>query len=87
MLAEPAKRIAATFTGPELGEDFEQAILDIFNEQSGIAFDWLSRVCERFVALCALGMEITSSEEIRRVVRRQRIVLDSDIVIRVLCSG
>ena len=36
---------------PELGAEFEQAVRDMFTERTGPAFDWLARVCERFVAL------------------------------------
>jgi len=53
----------------------------MFMHPSGPAFEWLSRVCERFVALCALGLETHSGDEIRRVLRDYQLVLDTDIVL------
>jgi hypothetical protein len=87
LIADGARRVGATMSSPELAEEVEQAILDMFTERSGSAFEWLARVCERFVALCALGLEGTSADEIRAVLRRHKIVLDSDIVISLLCDA
>ena len=72
---------------PDMGEVIEQAVIDILTERSGPAFEWLSKVCERFVALCSLGLEASSTEEIRRVIARHKLMLDSDIVITTLCQG
>jgi hypothetical protein len=87
LLAQGARRLKGLFSGPDIPEEIEQGILDIFTERSGPAFDWLAHVCERFVALCALGLEATSAEEIRQILRRQQIVLDSDIILTALCEG
>lgn len=87
LMEDTARRVGQTAAGADLAESLEQAILDIFSERRGAAFDWLSRISERFVALCALGLESTSAEEIRRSVLRNRIVLDSDIVLTLLCEG
>jgi hypothetical protein len=87
LLSDGAKRVAALFRTPELSLEVEQAILDMFLEHSGPAFEWLAKVCERFVALCALGLEPASADEIRKVLRRHYIVLDSDIILTLLCEG
>jgi len=87
LLESGANKVKATVSSPELAEEIEQAILDMFTERSGPAFDWLARVCERFVALCTLGLESASADEIRRIVLRTEIVLDSDIVLTILCEG
>jgi hypothetical protein len=87
LIQQGAARVGATFSIPEVGTEYEQAIHDMFVERSGEAFDWLSRVCERFIALCALGLEDTSSAEIRATLQRYHLVLDSDIVLTVLCEG
>ena len=87
LIEEGAARIRSQTSNQELGEDIEQAIRDVFTERSGPAFEWLTRVCERFVALCALGLETSSSAEVRQTLARYRPVLDSDIVITVLCVG
>jgi hypothetical protein len=87
LLESGANKVKAVVSVPALAEEIEQAILDMFTERSGPAFEWLARVCERFVALCALGLESASADEVRRVVLRNEIVLDSDIVLTVLCEG
>jgi hypothetical protein len=85
--SQGAAKIRAGISIPEMGEVMEEAVVDIFTERSGPAFEWLARVCERFIALCALGLETTSAEEIRSIIARYRLVLDSDIVITFLCQG
>ncbi|MGA2714854.1 MAG: hypothetical protein ABSG41_17270 [Bryobacteraceae bacterium] len=87
LIDEGAARIRTQSSNDALGEDIEQAIRDVFTERSGPAFDWLTRVCERFVALCALGLETSSAAEVRQSLARYRPVLDSDIVITILCVG
>ena len=87
LLEAGAKKVKATVSSPMLADEIEQAILDMFTERSGPAFEWLTRVCERFVALCALGLESKSADEIRRIVLRNEIILDSDIVLTMLCEG
>lgn len=87
MVVGGAAKIRAAAAIPEMGEILEQAVIDILTERSGPAFEWLSKVCERFVALCSLGLESTSTDEIRRVISRHKLVLDSDIVITILCAS
>ncbi|MDX2154023.1 MAG: hypothetical protein SFV54_25005 [Bryobacteraceae bacterium] len=87
LIEQGSARIRATTATPQLGEDIAQAINDMFTERSGQAFDWLARVCERFVALCALGLETTSADEVRRLLRRHQLVLDTDIVLSLLCEA
>jgi hypothetical protein len=82
-----AKKARAHISVPELGDEIEQAIKDVFTERTGPAFEWLSRLCERFVALCALGLEGTSSDEIRGAVIRHRLVLDTDVILTALCES
>jgi predicted nucleic acid-binding protein len=86
-VSEGAAKIRASIAIPDMGEVIEQAVVDILTERSGPAFEWLSRVCERFVGLCSLGLEASSTEEIRRVIARHKVMLDSDIVITALCQG
>ena len=87
LLLDGASRIRATTSNGELGETLEQAVLDIFTERQGRAFDWLSSVAERFVMLCAMGLEGTSAVEIRKVICHQLLVLDSDIILTFLCGA
>lgn len=87
LVSKGAAQIRASIAIPEMGEVIEQAVIDILTERSGPAFEWLSKVCERFVALCSLALEASSTEEIRRVIARHKLMLDSDIVITALCQG
>jgi hypothetical protein len=87
LIEEGAKKVGAHISTPELRAEIEQAIKDVFTERTGAAFDWLSRLCERFVALCALGLESTSSDEIRGILTRNNLVLDTDIVLTSLCES
>jgi len=65
----------------------QNAIVDTLTERSGPAFEWLTRTCERFVALCCLGLEARSSEEIRNSLITHDVVLDSDVILNYLCEG
>src|SRR6202035_5210661 len=87
LLLKGAHSIGLCAGDTELSGEIEQAVMDIFTERTGPAFDWLAKVCERFVALCALGLEATSAEEVRRIVRRNHIVLDSHIILTLLCPS
>jgi predicted transcriptional regulator len=82
-----AQKVRAITADPELGAELECAVLDIFTERTGDAFEWLARVAERFVALCSLGLEATTADEIRRLLKRYILVLDSDIILTYLCAG
>ena len=87
LLERGASCVAATYRDSQSAELVKQAVLDMFNEHTGPAFEWLAEVCERFVTLCALGLEATSADELKQVLRNYQIVLDSDIVLTLLCIG
>lgn len=87
LLERGAERVAATYRDGQAAALVKQAVLDMFNEHTGPAFEWLAGVCERFVALCALGLETTSGDELKQVLRNYQIVLDSDILLTLLCRG
>src|SRR5437016_8458491 len=48
LIEEGAKKVRTHIATPELGNQIEQAIKDVFTERTGPAFEWLSRLCERF---------------------------------------
>lgn len=81
------KRVAANIQTTELRAEIYQALLDIFTERDGPAFDWLTRVSERFVTLCALGLERESGDAIKEAIISQPMVPDSDIILDYLCKG
>lgn len=87
VIEEGAKKVRAQVKTSELADQIEQAIRDVFTERTGEVFEWLSRLCERFVVLCALGLEGTSSDEVRTILVRHRIVLDTDIILTTLCPS
>lgn len=87
LLRQGAARVRALTTGPEVGEALEQAVLDMFADRDGEAFEWLSRIAERFVGLCSLGLEASSGAEVRRTILQQDLVLDTDILLTWLCEA
>ena len=87
LVSDGAKRVGQTTQNPETRDELQRAVLDIFTERTGEAFDWLARVAERFVALCSLGLEATSAEEVRKILLRYQLSLDTDIVLTYLCDG
>lgn len=86
-VADLAKSVAATCSSPEQAQDVQRAIEDIFSEGIGPAFDWLVDVCSAFLALCSLGLEATSGEQIRQAIASISLVLDTDVVLSLLCEG
>lgn len=87
LLTEGINRTVAVISTPDLRESIGLAMLDMFTERSGAAFDWFSKVAERFVILCSLGLEGTSADEIRQVLKSHQLILDSDIILSYLCEG
>jgi hypothetical protein len=87
LLIEGINRTVSVLSTPELRETVALGILDMLTERAGPAFDWFTKVAERFVILCSLGLEVTSGDEIRKVVRSHEIILDSDIILSYLCEG
>jgi len=86
-LERGAQRAVATISTADLREETYTAILDIFTERQGPAFDWLAKVSERFVTLCALGIEHESGNALRETLAAQKLVLDSDIILDFLCDA
>jgi len=80
-------RVSSVVSAPDLRESVAVALLDMFSERSGPAFDWLTKVSERFVILCALGLESTSAEEVRMTLRMHQLVPDTDILLSYLCQA
>lgn len=81
------KRVVVAITTNDLRNETYRALLDLFTERQGPAFDWLTRVSERFVALCSLGLEHQTGAALRETLTAQRTVLDSDIILDFLCEG
>jgi predicted nucleic acid-binding protein len=88
LLGDGARKCAALCAStPETSRRLQNAIVDTLTERSGPAFEWLTRTCERFVALCCLGLEARSSDEIRNALVAHDVVLDSDVILNYLCEG
>lgn len=85
MLEHGMRRVASAIVTADLQEKTNRALLDLFTERQGRAFDWLTRVSERFVTLCAIGLESTSGEALRETLVSQAVILDSDIILNYLC--
>ena len=86
-LENAMRRVAASISTADLREETYTALLDLFTEREGPAFDWLARVSERFVTLCSLGLEHESGNALRETLAAQRLVLDSDIILDFLCDA
>jgi len=82
-----ADRVVPLFAEPTMGEEVRQAIIDMFREKESPAFEWLTQVCGVYVMMCSLGLEYLSGAQIQQVMLGFRLVLDSDIVISLLCEG
>lgn len=86
LIEELAGKISSLFSDPEQSEAIKHAIPDIFSERSGDAFQWLASICSVFVSLCSLGLEGTSAEQITKTLRKTKLVIDTDILISLLCD-
>jgi len=87
LLTEGVKRAASIIQTDDLRDAVGCGLLDIFTERDSKAFDWLTKVAERFVVLCSLGLEDSSSEAAREVLSSHRVILDSDVILDYLCEG
>jgi hypothetical protein len=86
-LENAMRKVVASISTADLREETYTALLDLFTEREGPAFDWLARVSERFVTLCSLGLEHDSGNALRETLTAQRLVLDSDIILDFLCEA
>jgi hypothetical protein len=84
---ELAEAAAATSKNADLREELKTAIVDIFSEHVGPAFDWLVSACAAFVTLCTLGVEAQSGEQLRRLIGSLELALDTDVVLSLLGDG
>jgi hypothetical protein len=86
-LENAMRRVVASISTVDLRGETYTALLDLFTEREGPAFDWFTRVSERFVTLCSLGLEHDSGNALRETLAAQRLVLDSDIILDFLCDA
>jgi hypothetical protein len=68
-------------------KEIVQAINDMLVEPTGPACQWLVKMCASFVALCSLGLESRTAVAIRKAVSTLELVLDTDVVLSLLCEG
>lgn len=87
LLVSGIKKTVSVISTAELRSRVELALLDVFLERSSPAFEWLTRIAERFVMICSLGLEAESGEQLRKVLVSHQIILDSDIILSYLCQG
>jgi len=87
LLTDGITRTVSVISTEELRGAVGLAILDMLTERSGAAFEWFTKVSERFVILCSLGLESTCGNEVRRALASHQIILDSDIILSYLCTG
>lgn len=80
-------KILPFFTLPSQGIEVRQALIDMFSEKESDAFKWLTQICSVYVMMCSLGFEVKSSKQVKEVLSNTYLVLDSDIVISLICEG
>jgi hypothetical protein len=86
-IADLAVRVAATTSSEAQAEELSVAVRDIFTDPSTKIADWLSALCAKFVMLCSLGIEHQSGRAVAEALSRINIVLDTDVVLSLLCEG
>lgn len=87
MIDELAEAVGRTSAHSQRREELAQAIRDLFADREGPASEWLVRTAAHFVAACAMGLEQTSSAAVTKLFRRTRLLLDTDVVLTLLCEG
>ena len=87
LFEEIATAVAQTSSLGEQRDELRTAVKDLLYDQQGEAFVWLANTCAAYVALCSLGLEATSGRAITQVLRRLALILDTDVVLSLLCEG
>lgn len=79
--------IIGLFSDPVQGSEVRQAVIDMFSEKNSEAFAWLTQVCSVYVMMCSLGFEAISNQEVVKSLRHLSLVVDSDVIISLLCRA
>ncbi len=87
LIERMADRITIQFSNKDQAIDVRQAIIDMFGDRTGEPFQWFTSICTAFISICALGFEGTSSAEIHRILKRTKVVIDTDVLLTLLCEG
>ncbi len=87
LVEEMAARVSSQFSHADQAEEIKQAIVDIFCDRTSDAFQWLTSISLAFISICALGLEGTSASEIHRILKRTKVVIDTDLLITLLCEA
>lgn len=82
-----ARAIGATSSLPDQQQELSNAITSVFSDRTGPAADWLTQLCYGFVVACSLGLEATSGRVLGQLIARMSLVLDTDVVLSLLCEG
>lgn len=78
---------ASVSSNEQQREEIRVAIIDLFREPTGPAFDWLVQLCAGFVTVCSLGLEVQSGAKVAEILGRFVLVLDTDVTLSLLCEG
>lgn len=82
-----AEAVGSTSTHAQRKEELAQAIKDLFFDRSGVAAEWLVKVCAAYVTACTLGLENATAGAIAALLKRTTLVLDTDVVLSLLGEG
>ncbi|MFB3895624.1 MAG: hypothetical protein ACE14V_04900 [bacterium] len=86
ILKKLSDRLIPIFSNQVQGQEICQAIVDMFSEKNSDAFQWLTQICSVYVMMCSLGLEPYSGHIITKALRSFKLVVDSDVVISLLCE-
>lgn len=65
-------------------DEVYHAVYSIFLRGEGPAYEWLIDTCMSYLIVCSLGLEQGVAEAMRNLVKNMRLVLDTDIALRLL---
>lgn len=82
-----AGRIRVALGQTPISKDIGQAIVDAFNDSTSLMFDWFTKLCACYTAICALGLSEESQSALVRRLRKLDLFLDTDIALFLVAEG
>jgi hypothetical protein len=80
-------KIVAQLGNTPISKDIGQAVVDAFHDATTAIFDWFTKLCACYTAICALGLSEDAQRAIVRRLRKMDLFLDTDIALSLLAEG
>lgn len=77
----------AVLQSPDQAQTIRQALIDMWFDKTSKATEWLCEVAVNYVSICALGLEATSTDQVKRGLLNIKVIPDTDIFLSLLCEG